>query len=146
MIYIVDEDVRQMRPYSTELKIRGFEVEILRNADEGWMRLKTAKDIDLAIFDVMIGTGETKESKFNRKSTHNFSQTGLRLLEDLCKARMGIFPERAVIFSMASDRKLVSEINRVSKEKNIPYLKKRDYSNAFLFGEWVEKAVAGRKR
>ena len=143
MIYFVDEDVIQLEPFKIELRIQGYEVENIINADEAFDVLsKTNNDLRLAIIDVMLAADENPgASKYDRAKTRDYLQTGLCLLKDLIEVRPDIFPKRALLFSMASDRKLITEIDKVSKDYKIPFLNKNDYTSAVDFGVIIDKHI-----
>ncbi|MBT5534079.1 hypothetical protein HOK31_13520, partial [Candidatus Poribacteria bacterium] len=93
-----------------------------------------ATPVALALIDVMLGAraGEG-DGPFTLENTHNFTRTGIRLLELLRARRPGTFPERAVFFSMAASEELVAAITDVSDRQGVPYLRKDAYDTPYQF-------------
>lgn len=141
MIYMIDEDVIQLRPFALELKIRGYEVVQIDNADEGYRALSEAKNIELVLVDIMLTTEDKDVSRYSRESTRDFLNTGLLLLQDLIYVNPTFFPSRAVIFSMSSQEWLVSEIKEISDKHKIPYLRKSEYPSPFKFGNVIDGII-----
>lgn len=137
MIYIVDEDVIQLRPYAMELKILGYEVKQIDNADAAFDILCQASDVELVLVDIMLATGDSKTSRYDRESTDDFLKTGLLLLDDLYKHNQTLFPSKLAIFSMGSQNWLVTKIKEASSKYKIPYLRKRDYPSPYQFGQKI---------
>ncbi|MBI5331371.1 MAG: response regulator [Betaproteobacteria bacterium] len=141
MIYIVDEDVVQLRPYAIELEIRGYEVKQIDNADAAYELLRTADNIELALIDVMLSAESVEKSIFSRERTGDFIKTGLVLFEELTFANPKYFPGRAAFLSMGTMDWLVKEITGVSEKYKVPYLRKRDYRRPMAFGDKVESLI-----
>lgn len=138
MIYFVDEDVSQVRPFATELILRGYEVESIRDADEAFRRLSRLTECNLVIIDVMLAVDISAEtSRYTRENTIEFTRTGLRLLEDLVVENGALFPRRAILFSMATSREIVAEIERVSGRLGVPFLRKSEFGTPHAFGERI---------
>lgn len=148
MIYFVDEDRNEMRPFRQELAMRGFNTRQLFNADDGFNALFDARDVELAIIDVMLSTDDVKSSRFSRDETNNFLITGLVLVRDLfdqaeclCKK---LFPKKIILYSHATEINLVQKIQKVALDYGILYLSKNDYDNPFEFANKIEEII-GRK-
>ena len=133
MIYFVDDDVNQMRPFRDELEINGYQVTALRNADEALDCLEKADDIELIIMDVMIGTGPMKTSRFNAEETENVLKTGLVLVDKLMKEHANHLQKRLIIFSMAHQLYLREEIEKTKNIHKVEYLCKSDYADPYDF-------------
>lgn len=145
MIYIVDEDVLQLRPYAIELEIRGFQVKQINNADCAYRVLSNASDIELVLLDIMLATEDAGNSRYTREATRDFIKTGLILLEDLSHTNPTYFPSHVAVFSMGSQEWLVREIIEKTQKANIPYLRKREYPSPFAFGNKVEELIQNNK-
>ena len=142
MIYFVDEDVSQVRPFVTELLLRNYEVECIRDADEAFRKLSRVTACDAVIIDVMLAVEFAAESsRYTRESTVEFTRTGLRLLEDLINENSALFPRRAILFSMATSRELVAEVERISSRHSVPFLRKSEFGTPHAFGERIEAFV-----
>jgi ActR/RegA family two-component response regulator len=141
MIYLIDEDFIELRSFVLELKLRGFEVQQLLDADEAYVRLKEESNIELAIIDVMLSTAESSSSRYDRIQTNNFVTTGLSLLKDLSSDNPLCFPKKAVLFSHASIPTLVQKIQKVSDDCKIQYLDKNDYDNPYDFANEIEEII-----
>jgi DNA-binding response OmpR family regulator len=141
MIYIVDEDVIQLRPYAIELEIRGYNVKQLNNADCAYRILSQAKDIEFVLLDIMLATEDSNTSRYKREETRDFIKTGLLLLEDLNLANPEYFPSHVAVFSMGSQEWLVKEIIKSTINNNIPYLRKREFPSPYLFGDKIEELL-----
>lgn len=141
MIYFVDEDIRQLKPFRIELEMRGFKVITIANADDAYNILSKVDDIDLVILDVMLAASTQENSRYDRESTNNFLETGITLLKELSKLNNKFFPKKVVLYSMASNRDIVSKIRKTAEEFGIEYLKKKDYLSSYAFGEKIENII-----
>jgi len=144
MIYFVDEDLIQLEAFKVELKILGYKVDSLSDADQAYHVLSkcSSNELDIAIIDVMLAADiDATKSKYNRSRTDDYLQTGLRLLDDLCKINPNVFPKKAMLFSMASDTALLSDITATSEKYNVPFLDKNKYSDALEFGEIINDHI-----
>lgn len=143
MIYFVDEEAFQMSPFATELRLRGYKVKFLKDADIALRVLENAEDIELVIIDVMLAPDQEAESKFSRNETEDFLQTGLLLLRYLIEFRGQEFGKKCLFFSMANQPNLVAEIKKVARMYSIPYCAKKDYSKPWVFADVVEGLIKG---
>lgn len=134
MIYIIDEDIIQLRPYANELVILGFQVKQIDNADSAYHTLTEADDVELALIDIMLATGPSESSRYSRDESRDFIKTGILLIEDILNTKGTDFSKKMAIFSMGSQDWLVRDINKLAKEFGIPYFKKRDYPSPYQFG------------
>ena len=141
MIYFIDEDENELRSFAVELKLRGYDTKQLLNADEAFDVLITVDDVELAILDIMLSTGEGKTSRYSREKTQDFIKTGLILLDDLVSQKPDVFPKRVVIFSHARAESLVGLIRAAASDYHIPYLDKNDYDNSYDFGNKVQNIL-----
>jgi len=143
VIYLVDEDVLQLRPYASELAFRKYEVAQIDNADDAYIQLASANDIQLVVMDIMLATRDADTSRFRRDATQDFLRTGILLIEDLIRVNPTAFPHRLAIFSMATTVSVVSQIQAMAKQKSIPYFRKRDYPSPFSFVNDLENVIRG---
>ncbi len=145
MIYFVDEDVNEMIPFAIELENRGYPYKMLSNADEGFVALVTATDVQAIILDVMLATEEKTKSRFDSISTNNFVTTGLVLLDDLVEQyksrKCNDIPKKVVIFSAAQRKDLVGKIEDKAAQYGISYLDKKDYDDTYSFAEKLEEIM-----
>lgn len=137
MIYFVDDDVNQMRPFRDELEFRGYTVKSLRHSDEALQCLRQASDVELVILDVMLGTGPKESSEFSREETRDFLITGLALINKLMTESHDKFKNKVVIFSMASQSIVLDEISKSIDEHGVTYLRKTNYADPEEFGNKV---------
>ncbi len=148
MIYIVDEDRRQLRAEKSELEFRGFEVEFLGDADIAFSTLISVKpkDVDLILIDVMLAANEDSMiSRYSRSSSDNFMKTGLLLLKDLIQQNKKVFPSKAVLFTNTTSDSLLSEVRNVCTEYKIELISKREYRSTFEFGDKIESFIKNMK-
>ena len=139
-IIFIDDDPSHMQPYKVELELRGHTVELIENADDA-LRQIPIRDFDLAIVDVMLGTG-LRGSQFDEKETQGFKITGLILAERLILQR-GIPPEKFTFFSMVSSIESKRLIEEYSENLSIPYMYKWQFTTTLDFGDHVEKLLQG---
>lgn|ERR1700690_1302493 len=141
MIYFIDEDIAQLRPFRAELTFRGYEVTTLPDADSAFSVLVKAnpESLQLAIIDVMLAANpDERASRYQRSNTNNFHKTGLLLLEDLIHFNPTTFPKHAAFLTHATNNDLIAEIDSVVHKHHIPFLRKRDFESALAFGERIE--------
>jgi ActR/RegA family two-component response regulator len=138
MIYIVDEDIANLRAYVCELEFRELKVKQLQHADAGFKKLTSMTESwEFAVIDVMLGTA-ANGSGFTRADTEDFVTTGLSLIEKI-RAKMGDETlKKIVIFSMASSQDVVQKITAFADKTGIKYLRKSEYSNPADFGDFIE--------
>lgn len=144
MIYFVDEDYSQIKPFAFELAMRGHEVETLADADAAFLRLHKIKveAVDLVIIDIMLAANpDPVRSKFTRDRTHNFKVTGLILLEELMQHNAAVFPAKSLFFSMASSRDLIRKIRGFCEKNNVQYLDKDSFNTCYDFGEKIDEIL-----
>jgi DNA-binding response OmpR family regulator len=147
MIYFVDEDVSQVRPFVTELLLRGYEVVSIVDADEAYRRLIKIDSCEAVIIDVMLAVDTAAESsRYTRENTADFTLTGVRLLEHLAAQNGTVFPHRAILFTMASGTEVLTEIQRVSKKFSVPFLHKAQFSTPHSFGERIVQIIDSKAR
>lgn len=144
MIYIVDEDVRKNAALVAELRLRGFDVTTIRDADDGYRILEKVAlaTIELVIIDVMLSTAyDPTISRYSVKDSDWCHKTGLLLLEDLVISNPEVFPKRAVFFTHATSELLVASIGVVARKYGVKVLKKREFKTAFQFGEEIDAII-----
>lgn len=138
MIYFVDEDVGQLRPWAIELRMRGFGVEMLRNADVAWERLLNTTDVELVLIDIMLAAQENDQSRYSRAATDNYLETGLVFLDELVQQRPQYFPARAAILTMTGLPRLLQKAQLACQKYNIPLLRKFEFATPLEFGDEIE--------
>ena len=141
MIFIVDEDIAQLRSFKTELEVRGYTVKPIRNADEAFDILVSFEtdDVDLVLIDVMLAAGcDESTSRYNRENSDNFMKTGLLLLNDLILQNPDVFPAKAIIFTNSTNEALLGAIGKVCEEHGVLIMKKKDFETAYEFGNTIE--------
>lgn len=141
----VDEDISQIRPFWTELILRGHDIEVIEDADSAYLKLQNSTDFDLIFIDVMLAVYSDKSrSVFNRTETSDFKLTGIALLDKLTEQNKKDFPSKAVFLSMASSKFIVTEINSACKKHNVECFYKNDFATPFDFGERIERFIRDR--
>ena len=135
MIYYVDEEYNRNRSKIRFLKMNGFEVAHLSNADVAWRVLYPAQDIQLIILDVMLAAG----GRYTRKETHDFLTTGLALATDLLEQRHDIKSEQILLFSAATRKDILAYIATLAKEREVLYKAKTDFDTLFDFLKYIQE-------
>ena len=142
MIYFIDEDVIQIKPFVLELELRGHDVEIISNADKAFIKFKDNDfaDVELIIIDVMLAV-EPNEHKsiFTRIETDDFKITGIILLQRLKDQNPKIFPSKALFFTMATSPELLTTVKAACQKYSVKMLHKSEFPTPYEFGEEVEK-------
>jgi ActR/RegA family two-component response regulator len=147
MIYLVDEDVKKLRAFKSELEFRGYEVIRIRDADEAFSALCNVRpaDVTLVIVDIMLSANsDISASRFTRESTDNFLETGLVLLDDLVQHNPECFPKLACFLTYATNVGLVAKIDRAASKHGIPLLRKRTFLTAYEFADQIESIIRQR--
>lgn len=147
MIYFIDEDTIENEPFVIELEKRGYQVEIIENADDGLKRLKNARvnEVEAVILDVMLASDEKQKSSFGARETGDFVFTGLVLLDRISKIwkekKIEHLKKRVILFSAAEEEQLIKDIENKASEYKKSFLRKIDYSNSIDFADDVEKVI-----
>jgi hypothetical protein len=147
MIYFVEEDTAQNNAFFLELECRGHQVSIIANADKAFQELSGIRDsdADLVILDVMLAVESEGHTRFERKATSNYIETGLVLLDDLIMCNPAVFPQKAVFFTNASSIGLVKKIESKAKQHGISLFRKADFDNPFDFADKIEGIIRSQK-
>jgi hypothetical protein len=146
MIYVIDEDINQMRPFVIEMEIRGYAVKQIGNADLALEEINSLQSEDLLLVDVMLATNpDEKKSRFDREKTMDFKITGICLVNQLFK-KFPIFPKyRAILFTQASSESMRAIIRKNSSELGCTYFYKNSFDDPMQFGDKIEKIIKGDK-
>lgn len=144
----MDEDCAAYESWVAELELRGYQVTVLRSANDAWNLLwKTdVAQIELAIIDVMLAVEDTTDSRFSHQITDGYLEAGLRLLENLAEQNGSAFPRRAALLTNTLNEKTLGAAHRVSKQFEIPLWDKRRIMSPMEFGDIVQDAINGRKQ
>ena len=139
MIYFIDEEINQVSPYADELRLLGYSVKQIGNADDGLNAILAATDVELVIVDVMMSTQSKELSVFLASNTQNFLSTGIELLEKVATSkeqgmRLDFFPSKTVVFSMANQQPLVDKITLFCNNHKVSFLKKKEFPDPYDFG------------
>lgn len=135
MIYFVEEDVPYAKEFSVPLILRGYDVEILPDADTALARLDRATDIELVVIDIMLATRDAVNSQFKPDETDGFLLTGLNLMFHLSAKRGDIFPRRFVVLTAASELTISNRLVGVCRNMRVPILRKGDYRRPKLLAD-----------
>lgn len=143
MIYFVEEDTAQNKVFFLELESRGFELCVINNADDAFVQLSSVDNgsVDIVILDVMLAVDSVGKSRFDRKSTGDYIETGLVLLEDLIGCNPSVFPHKAIFYTNASSDKLVKKIDAKVKQHGITLLRKAEFDSAFKFADKISDLI-----
>jgi len=146
VIYIVDEDVVQLQALVAVLEFLGYNVKQISNADDAYDILSNAKDVELAMIDVMLGTRGSSNSRFSRTDTQDFLTTGLVLANLLAACGNPIFPKRIAFLSMASSAFLIDSIRERAKSLDVTYYDKREIGRDIMgFGGSIDSLIKSIK-
>jgi DNA-binding NtrC family response regulator len=127
MIYFIDEDVSQLRSYAMAFELSGYEVQQISNADEGFLILKTLQKNDFILLDVMLRTGDAKDSIFTREMSSDFIQTGIAFLEMAVKTYGLNICKQIAFFTNANQINLLKEVKNAAKRHSVALLSKSDF-------------------
>jgi CheY-like chemotaxis protein len=134
----VDEDVIASGPLRIELEVRGIEVLHFETADACIEQLKSRKEIDLFIIDVMLAA-EIDSTQFTPQKTNDFLVTGLHVATEV-RSRRPYVP--IILFSAASSTELVKTIETVaSRLDHTAYWRKHDFTSANDFANKLENVL-----
>lgn len=109
MIYLIDEHFYSMNSWTQALRREtSSEIRPFWSADNAYDELHSVPKagFELAIVDVMLSVTDPDSGQFSPMRTHDYHQTGLRLLEDLAIANDSVFPRRAVFLTNAIEETL----------------------------------------
>ncbi len=138
LVYIVDEDRRQIRPYVDTLRSWQYDVEVLPRADIAYDRLVEERKGCLVVIDIMLARGEpTKVALQNEKPV----SVGLALFEELVRESAPLFPAHAAFFTHVEQPGIVRRAERIAAQYNIPLWRKRDYRSGYRFASAVDDQV-----
>ena len=142
MIYVIDEDINQMKPFVLELQLRSYEVKQIRDADEALDEIQNLTSEDFLLVDVMLATHpEPSRSAFSREDTKDFKITGIRLLHRIFN-KFTLFPRsNAIMFTQASSDSMRTEVERYAKNSGCRLLYKNSYEDPLSFGDELEKIM-----
>ncbi len=142
MIYFVDEDVSQIGSWATILRVRGYQTDIIRNADLAFERLSSCHDAELVFIDVMLAASPNpQERRFLSENTDHFLSTGLELLKELTLVCPATFPKRAVLLSHTGKPTILAKIDQVCVKFDVPFWRKRSFSDLHEFANKTEKQL-----
>jgi len=131
MIYIIDEDKIQMSSLRTEFEIRGYNVQIIPNADDAWDVISSIgkNDIELLIIDIMLAAKPSLKSRFDRQKTLDYTITGICLAESLLTDFLEKCENKIIYLSHTSENGLINSIIKSSEMNKIPFFRKHLYSS-----------------
>ncbi len=135
MIYYIDEEYIRNRSKIRFLKMHGYDVTHISNADEAWRVIYpvSSDDIDLIIVDVMLAAG----NRYDRKQTKDFLITGITLIKDLLDQRKDIDPKKILLFSAATRDDIIKFIHELANDKKVHYKSKSDFNTLFDFLNYI---------
>jgi len=134
-IFIVDEDKNQLRSFINELEIRNIEVVHYENATDFKNDIENGATADMAFIDVMLSPG----NEFSQEETKDYLVTGPVLAR---KLRQTGFETPIVFFTHAAQTQILDYVaGTIEQIGNAALLRKRDFPNAFIFGDTVEKLL-----
>lgn len=144
MIYFIDEDEIQLRPFLLEMALRNFETHHILTADDAIQSLDNITANDFLFIDVMLAANsdETK-SVFKRDQTEDYKTTGLALAQMILTLRKDIVPGHIVLMSQAASQKMKSTIKAFAKKYCLKYIAKSLYDDPMSFGDEVERILRG---
>ena len=142
MVFIIDEDEIQMRPFMLELALRGIDAEQLLTADEALRRASHFGREDIFLVDVMLAVDvDAASSVFSRTSTDDYKITGLQLVDVLRKERPDLPPRNFILMSQAASSRMKDVIRRFASTQGVAYISKSAYDDPLTFGEEIQKKL-----
>lgn len=145
MIYFVDEDWVKYDAWLEELDFRGFKVTTCSDADEAFMVLTRAQDVELAVLDVMLSANPDGSERYTRDRTSDFLSTGLELLKDLVVQRPELFPGRAALLTNTVNPETRAAALRIASHYGIELVEKMEILSPFDFGDRVQELLDARR-
>jgi hypothetical protein len=139
LIYFIDEDHAAYGAWIAELRLRGYSVRLISNADEAFRQLVEVESVEVVVIDIMLAVEDVRTTQFTVERTDDFLETGLRLLEDLTAANPLVFPRRAVLLTNTLNEATFSEARRISKKLEVPLWQKSAIFSPVEFGDRVER-------
>ena len=146
MIYIIDEDINQIKSFVMEIHLKGHDNKQLTDADQALEQITSLNKNDILLVDVMLATNpHINQSSFARDETRDFMLTGLILLRKMFQKYPEFPRKRAILFSQASSKTILEEIYRFTQETGCSFLSKNTYNNISEFGNAIDKIINGGK-
>lgn len=135
-VVLVDEDEIQMRPFVTELELRGIEVRRFFEADACLRSCRLLKSVDTFLVDVML----VSERRYPAHETLDHLYTGVFLARDLRKYH------QAVPIVLLSNHSMKDNVARIRKALasigNCAFVPKQSFKSALEFGNTIEVIMA----
>jgi len=135
-VVLVDEDEIQMRPFVTELELRGIEVRRFFEADACLRSSRLLKTVDTFLVDVML----VSERRYPADETLDHLYTGVFLARDIRKYH------QAVPIVLVSNHSMKDSVDRIRKALasigNCAFVPKQSFKSALEFGNTVEAIMA----
>lgn len=140
MVYFIDEDIGQAEAWAAILGVKGYDTQVIGDAESALRHFAKCDDVELVIIDVMLaGSADGTGTHFRRDETDDFQMTGVILLDELVKLRGDIFPISAVLLSQNVKREIVQRIEGSALHHCIPFWRKAEFND---ITEFYVKAVA----
>jgi CheY-like chemotaxis protein len=148
MIFFIDEDSAAFRAWTSELRLRGLQVECLWNANEAFDRLYKIEqtEVQLVIIDVMLAVEDVDDDRFSLERTYEYLETGLCLLDDLVEQNPAVFPDRAVLLTNTINEKILRAAVKKSTGHKVPLWKKANIYSPVDFGDLVANQIQVTQR
>jgi hypothetical protein len=143
MIFFIDEDSAAFRAWTSELRLRGLQVECLWNANEAFDRLYKIEqaEVQLVIIDVMLAVEDVDDDRFSLERTYENLETGRCLLDDLIDQNPAVFPDRAVLLTNTINEKILRAAVKKSSRHKVPLWKKANIYSPVDFGDLVTNQI-----
>lgn len=146
MIYFIDEDDIQLRPFRLELALRDLESELIENADDALKQVERFTSSDYVFVDVMLAAWPNEEqSAFGREETDGYKTTGLvlvgRMLQAIADQKCALPTSHIVLMSQAASPTTRSKIDIFAKHHGLRFIPKSQFDDPCMFGEQVEAIV-----
>lgn len=147
MIFFIDEDRLQLEAFVIEIKIRGYEVTFIQDADTAFEILSKvdASGVEAVIVDIMLATRRKTETRFDPYVTADFMKTGVALIEEVIKSN-ALLKSKIAIFTGATTDDILSRVREVGNSQKIPVYRKKDFiSPKKFFDEILAPKVGGKE-
>lgn len=139
-IYFIDEDYAKLYSWILELEFRGKVVIPIGDADRALAALSIAPDIELAVIDVMLASGDIG-SQYRESRTEQGLITGLVLLKDLCAIRPDAFPRRALLLTSVATPTVLRRLQEYTGNNSVGLRFKTEIDSPVHFGDTIDVAL-----
>jgi len=143
VIYFIDENLGEAEAWAIDLRMNGFEIVHIRNADQAYSQLVKANNYELVIIDVMLAADDNDRSpRYTRDRTDDYLLTGIVFVDDLAQACGHELVNRCVFLSQTGEDRLIKEIEQAARRHDIPFWRKFEFSDPSEFTAKVRNRLS----